>query len=41
MIENWAGKKFGNLLWRATEHGFGADQFHARCDNKVIYFIIL
>jgi len=35
-IEQWMGgeKKIGQCLWKATEHGFGADQFHSRCDNK-------
>lgn len=46
-IEDWTRKKIGNLLWRATEHGFGADQYQARCFNKVIisyikyFFVIL
>lgn len=40
IIENWTGKKFGNLLWRASEHGFGLDQFKLRCFNKVNQFSI-
>lgn len=35
LIEKWANKKVGALLWRGSEHGFSSQLFHTSCDNQV------
>jgi len=30
----------GQLLYRGSDHGFGADQFHARCNNQGTTFVV-
>jgi hypothetical protein len=33
LFEEFLGKRF-NLLWRGSRDGFGADEFHHRCDGR-------
>jgi len=35
IIEGWLrGKRIGQLLYKATKHGFSGDAFHQHCDNR-------
>lgn len=33
-LQGWVNKPQWKLLYVATEHGFAATEFHARCDNQ-------
>jgi len=33
-VKGWLPNKSFELLYRATEHGFGANHFHERCNNR-------
>ena len=33
-LQGWLPNKSFELLYRATEHGFGANHFHERCNNR-------
>eukprot|EP00026_Physarum_polycephalum_P011907 Phypoly_transcript_12155.p1 GENE.Phypoly_transcript_12155~~Phypoly_transcript_12155.p1 ORF type:complete len:331 (+),score=42.69 Phypoly_transcript_12155:133-1125(+) len=34
LVEQWSNRLMGQLLWKGSEHGFTAYQFHSHCDSK-------
>ena len=41
-LEEWLpGQGDWRICWRASEHGWAASTFHARCDGKVLTLTIV
>ena len=41
VLREWIGDYQWKLFYRASEHGYSANQFHKRCDNKGPTLIII
>lgn len=41
ILEGWMGKKIGEKIYRASEHGWTGKIMHELCDKEVRYHVLI